>query len=53
MRTGGVSTRNMKSNLILNREIQRACLENGIKTNILKVYMKYFTKIWQLVARPQ
>lgn len=53
MRTGGVSTRSLKSNLILNREILRACRENGIDTNILKVYWKYFTKIRQLVARPQ
>lgn len=53
MRTGGVSTRSLKSNLILNREILRACRENGIDTSILKVYWKYFTKIRQLVARPQ
>jgi len=52
MRTGGVSTRNLKSNLILNREILRACAENGINTNILKVYSKYFTKITQLFTRP-
>lgn len=53
MRTGGVSTRNLKSNIILNQEILRACRENGIRTNILKIYMKYFRKIRQLVARPQ
>lgn len=52
MRTGGVSTRNLKSNLILNREILRACVENGIETNLLKVYAKYFRKVGQLVARP-
>jgi glycosyltransferase involved in cell wall biosynthesis len=52
MRTGGVSTRNFKSNIILNREILRACAENGVKTNIFKVYMKYFTKIFQLLERP-
>jgi glycosyltransferase involved in cell wall biosynthesis len=48
MRTGGVSTRNLQSNWILNREIVRACKENGISTNILKVLSKYFTKIFQL-----
>jgi glycosyltransferase involved in cell wall biosynthesis len=53
MRTGGVSTRSLKSNLILNREILRACAENDIKTNYFKVYSKYFTKLFQLVCRPK
>lgn len=52
MRTGGVSTRNLKSNLILNREIIRACGENGINTNAFKVYSKYLNKVFQLVSRP-
>jgi hypothetical protein len=52
MRTGGVSTRNLKSNWILNREILRACTDNGIDTNIFKVYSKYFRKVSQLFARP-
>jgi len=52
MRTGGVSTRNLRSNLILNREILRACAENGIPTNMLKVYSKYFRKVTQLFERP-
>lgn len=52
MRTGGVSTRNLRSNLILNREILRACAENGIPTNMLKVYSKYFCKVTQLFERP-
>jgi glycosyltransferase involved in cell wall biosynthesis len=49
MRTGGVSTRNLQNNWILNREIVRACSENGINTNMLKVMSKYFTKIFQLL----
>ncbi len=52
MRTGGVSTRNFGSNWILNREILRACAENGIKTNIFKVYSKYVRKVAQLFVRP-
>lgn len=52
MRTGGVSTRNMRSNLILNQEILRACAENDIPTNVLKVYSKYFRKMSQLFKRP-
>jgi glycosyltransferase involved in cell wall biosynthesis len=53
MRTGGVSTRNLRSNLILNREILRACAENGIATNYLKIYAKYFRKVLQLFQRPR
>jgi glycosyltransferase involved in cell wall biosynthesis len=53
MRTGGASTKNFKSNLILNREIVRACKENGIETNIIKVYYKYLSKIYQMFERPQ
>ncbi len=48
MRRGGVSSRNWKSNFILNNEIIRACRENGIKTNVFKVYPKYFTKLFEL-----
>jgi len=52
MRTGGISTKNLMSNWILNREIVRGCAENGIRTNLFKVLSKYFTKIFQLVRRP-
>ncbi|MBW4538619.1 MAG: glycosyltransferase [Myxacorys chilensis ATA2-1-KO14] len=52
MRTGGVSTTNLKSNWILNREIIRGCAENNIQTNMPKVLSKYFTKVFQLVYRP-
>ncbi len=53
MRMGGLSTKNLKSNWILNKEIVRACSENGIKTNMLKVCLKYFTKIVQLIHTPK
>lgn len=52
MRTGGVSTKNLRSNWILNKEIVRACSENDIQTNLVKVYSKYLTKIFQIVGRP-
>lgn len=52
MRTGGVSTRSLRSNWILNREILRACAENGISTNTVKVYSKYLRKVMQLFMRP-
>ena len=53
MRTGGVSTRSLKSNIILNQEILRACNENGITTNLLKIYSKYLYKCKQLICRPK
>ena len=52
MRTGGISTRSWKSNLKLNLEILRACKENGVSTNILKVYSKYPAKLLQMFNRP-
>jgi len=48
MRTGGVSNKSLHSNYILNKEIVRACKENGIYTNSLLVYSKYFIKILEL-----
>jgi len=51
MRTGGISTKNLKSNIVLNKEILRACAENNIKSNYLKVYSKYFSKVLQLFRR--
>jgi glycosyltransferase involved in cell wall biosynthesis len=48
MRPGGVSTKSIKSNIILNNEIVRACKENGIETNLIYIYFKYFIKIFEL-----
>ena len=45
MRAGRASTKNLKSNWILNSEILRACRENGLKTNLFKIYSKYPRKI--------
>lgn len=52
MRAGGISSRNVKSNWILNREIVRACRENDIHTSMLKVLCKYPSKFLELVRRP-
>ena len=52
MRMGGISTRNLKSNWILNMEVLRACKENMIKTNLIKIWSKYFIKLYQLIQRP-
>jgi len=49
MRVGGVSTSSFKSNIISNKEIVRACRENGIYTNFPLLMLKYFLKIWELI----
>ncbi len=49
MRKGGVSTKNVRSNWILNKEILRACRENGIKTNMFNILTKYPRKILGLM----
>lgn len=49
MRTGGKSTSSLKSNFILNKEIVRACKENGIYTNMPILVLKYFVKVWELI----
>jgi len=52
MRVGGISTRSWRSNILLNEEILRACRENGVPTSRLRIYLKYATKIFQIVQRP-
>ena len=48
MQTGGVSTSGWKSKVLLNREVLRACRENGVSTNIFKVLSKYPLKLMEL-----
>lgn len=48
MRTGGVSTRNLKSRYILNREIKKACEMNGVYTNMFMLSLKYLIKVFEL-----
>jgi glycosyltransferase involved in cell wall biosynthesis len=50
MRTGGVSNKTILSNIILNKEIARACKENGIHTNYLFIYSKYFLKMFEFIG---
>ena len=49
MRTGGRSTNGFKSNITLNKEIVRACRENGIYTNLPMLFLKYFVKVFELI----
>ena len=48
MRTGGISTKNIHSRLLLNKEILKACRKYGIKTNLFLLSLKYFYKIFEL-----
>lgn len=49
MRTGGASTASLKSNILLNKEIVRACKENGIWTCFPLLFIKYFIKVFELI----
>lgn len=52
MRTGGVSSSGIKSKLLLNIEIVKACKNNGIYTNIFLVLLKIPMKLLELFRRP-
>ncbi|MDO9551110.1 glycosyltransferase family 2 protein [Rhodonellum sp.] len=47
MRLGGVSTNSLQSTITINREDLRACKENGLKTNYLRLYSRYFRKVFE------
>ncbi len=51
MRMGGASTRGLRSNITINREILEACRFHGVPTNYMKIYSKYLSKIWQFLPR--
>ncbi len=50
MRIGGVSTGGWRNTLLLNREVLRACRENGIPTNSLKILSKYPWKLLEFFS---
>lgn len=50
MRPGGVSNKSFYSRYLLNKEILRACRENGIRTNYLNIYSKYFRKSLEYIG---
>lgn len=49
MRTGGVSNQTLKSRYILNKEIVRACKENGVNTNMALLSLKYLRKMGEYI----
>ncbi len=51
MRTGGISTGGWRNTILLNREVLRACRENGIPTSLLKILSKYPAKLLEFLHR--
>lgn len=49
MRMGGKSNQSIGNIMLLNKEILRGCRENGISSNIIFIYLKYFTKVFELL----
>ena len=49
MRTGGVSNKNILSRYTLNKEIIRACRENGVYTNMAVLSLKYINKVFEYI----
>jgi glycosyltransferase involved in cell wall biosynthesis len=49
MSLGGVSTKDLKSKVQINKEVLYACRINNIRTNIFKIYSKYFRKILEYI----
>jgi glycosyltransferase involved in cell wall biosynthesis len=50
MRAGGLSSGGLKSNWILNREIIRACRENGLYTNMFMLALKLPIRLWERLS---
>lgn len=51
MNIGGISTRGWYNSILLNKEVLRACRENGIKTNLFKICSKYPKKICEFIFK--
>jgi glycosyltransferase involved in cell wall biosynthesis len=49
MRTGGVSNKNLLSRYTLNKEIIKACKENGVNTNMALLSLKYLNKVFEYI----
>ena len=49
MNIGGISGSGWAGTMLLNREVLRACRQNGIRTNILKIHSKYFLKMLEFI----
>ena len=52
MHIGGASTRGIRSTMIINREILRACRQNGIPTNRALLWTRFPAKLLEYLRRP-
>jgi len=50
MRSGGLSSRGLKSNWVVNREIVRACKQNGLHTNMFLLALKLPIRLLERIA---
>ncbi|MBT8621890.1 glycosyltransferase family 2 protein [Polynucleobacter paneuropaeus] len=50
MQAGGLSNNGIKSILLINREIKKACMENAIPTNGLKLLLRYPRKLLEKIC---
>jgi glycosyltransferase involved in cell wall biosynthesis len=51
MQLGGMSTGGLKNTLLLNKEVYRAVLDNGIYTNVFMLLSKYPSKLLQFLKK--
>ncbi|MHB1530098.1 MAG: glycosyltransferase family 2 protein [Acidiferrobacteraceae bacterium] len=49
MRAGGISSGSYKSRLLLNQEIIRACVQNGLYTNMWLLLLKVPLRLWERI----
>ena len=49
MRSGGLSSSGIRSSWIVNREIIRACTENGLITNMMMLALKLPIRLWERI----
>ncbi len=51
MRVGGISTGGWRNTIVLNKEVLRACRENGIETSWVKIFSKYPAKVMEFFVK--
>ena len=51
MGIGGISTRGLKSTILLNQEVLRACKENNLNTNLFKLLSRYPRKLFEFISK--
>lgn len=49
MRTGGLSTKNLKNRMLITSEDVKACRRNGLYSNVAMISLKYLYKIFEFI----